>query len=211
MISEGDSTDSVPAIPDDSIPWDEVEGAARAIFSVWAYGREFEWAKECWRHFQAAGLATYEGEFETTVAYLRLVTLGRVYREFCAVMWDEDTTDYPLTDLAEELSINPVALGILAAREVEQDFDGAEDEHQLRERSLSSAITILRPEVFACLLEAYGGDLQLYSRMAATQNSQDGESEERDQEENLFDSSIFQPTGRNASALSYVSNGFRYD
>jgi hypothetical protein len=213
MTSDDNTKDKAPTIPDDSIPWEEVEDAARSIFSVWAFGSELEWARECWGHFQRAGLASYEGELETTAAYLRLVTLGSAYREFCAIMWDEDTTDIPLTHLSEGLPINPIALGLLAARDLDGDFEGACDEQALEARSLASAISLLLPEVYGCLTEAYGDEVQLYSRMARTQTSGDDEDEERDDsndnDEIFFHPSIFEPTGRNSSALSFVSNGFQ--
>lgn len=58
----------------------------------------------------------------------------------------------------------------------------------------------LRSEVHECLSEAYGSDMQLYSRMSKTNRIED---EDSDGEE-------FEVTGSNSVALSYVMNGFQH-
>jgi hypothetical protein len=177
--------------------WEEVEQAASKMFSVWTEGREREWAKEAWGHLHSAGLAGGNTALEITDANLQLVMLARIYEEFCGFAWDENPAT-PIEYLAEDLEIDPVALGILAAENQSVEFDGATDEHELREAALIAATEKHRAEIFECLKTACGGDIALYTRLSHTRS-----------EENDVDGEEFEVTGSNSSALNYVLNGFQ--
>jgi len=73
----------------DCILWDDIDSQASDMFKVWLCGGELEWAEECWRFFQKAGLADCEPWIEHTRSLLRLVTLARIYQEFSGFKWDE--------------------------------------------------------------------------------------------------------------------------
>ena len=181
----------------DNLTWEEVEKAASKMFNVWLGGDELEWAKEAWNHLTAAGLASSETILDVTAAKLRLVALARIYQEFCGLAWDEDPetpVDYP----AEDLEIDPVALGILAARVNPDEFEEFSDDYELREAALLAATDSQRQEIFECLRAAYGDEFKLYSRLWHT-NSPLTEDTEGDE---------FEVTGANISALGYVMNGF---
>lgn len=181
----------------DHIQWEEVETAASKMFSVWSGGGELAWAKECWGHLSQADLTGNSTVMETTASYLCLVALARIYEEFCGCAWDENP-ETGATTLAEDLEIDPVALGILAAASGKDDFDEASDDYELREVALLIVTDAMRGEIFACLAKAYGNENKLYSRMAQTKRLPDeaGSADE------------FEVNGPNLSALNFVCNGF---
>jgi len=182
----------------DRVTWEDVATAASKMFHVWCGDGEIKWVEECWRHLGEAGLTEKTTLLEETATYLRLVTLAQVYEEFCGCAWDENP-DSSLSDFADELEINPLALGILGATASPDAFDDAAEDYELRNAALFAISDSQRPEIFACLCKAYGGDVQLYSRMSKTNQSA---SDEDDGDE-------FEVTGSNGVALSYVMNGFR--
>jgi hypothetical protein len=179
------------------VNWTDVEDAAREMFRVWVDGGELQWARECWQHLTKKGLTSNSSLLEENAVYLRLVALARYYAEFCERAWDE-VLDRSLDDTAENLDIDPVALGILAATARPKAFKHVVDESELREEALEAVTSAMRREIFDCLAEAYGGDIALYSRMSQTNRSSD---EEDDGDE-------FDVSGYNMRALEYVRNGF---
>ena len=190
--------------------WEEVQHAAAQMFSVWVNGTELEWAKEAWNHLHAAGLASGETILEVTAAKIRLVTLARIYHEFCGVAWEENP-ETPVNDLAENLEINPTALGILVPKGKIEQVDCSID-YNLREAALIEVTDSQRREIFRCLKAAYGGDVQLYTRMYHThprwaEVSRDEDSDEERDEDTEGDE--FEVNEGNSHALSYVMNGFQ--
>jgi hypothetical protein len=179
--------------------WADVEAAATKMFSVWHDGSELEWAKEVWGHLYAAGLVGGETVVEVTVANLRLVALARIYQEFSGLAWDENP-ETPMEYLAEDLKIDPVALGILAAAGDIGEFEDFTEECDLREAALIAATNAQRAELFQCLKTAYGGETQLYTRLWHTRSADVEEDSEYEE---------FNVTGPNSMALKFVMNGFR--
>lgn len=184
----------------DRVAWEEIAPAASKMFHVWCGSGETKWVEECWQHLGEAGLTDKTTLLEETATYLRLVSLAQVYEEFCGCAWDENPGT-PLSDLADELEIDPLALGILGAIAGPDAFDDEADDSELREIALSAATAKQRVEIFSCLCKAYGGAVQLYSRMSKT-NQQAGEEDNGNE---------FEVTGSNGIAISYVMNGFRLD
>ncbi len=183
---------------DEIIVWNDVSSAAGRMFRIWGAGGELEWAEECWGHFQKAGIAGQVSDIARTSSLLRLVTLARIYEEFSGFAWEENP-ETPIDYFAENLNIDPVALGILAARATSDSFDDTcdEDGSQLRELALTFVSDAQRKEIYACLCAAYGDDIQLFSRMSRTHPSSDRDS---------FDE--FEVTAGNCQGLQYVQNGF---
>jgi hypothetical protein len=155
-------------------------------------------------HFERAGLTSGTGVVEETKSYLRLVALARIYEEFSSYMWDENP-DTPLSFLAENLEIHPMALGIIASRDPGFKCDEIHDEGTLHEHTLSAAINQLRSEIHGCLVEAYGTPKALYSRMAKTTESTDPE--ETSESDDSLDE--FSPTEPHVRAWGFVSNAFQ--
>jgi hypothetical protein len=182
----------------DDIQWEDISKAASNMFRCWYGDGEIRWVKECWGHFQEAGLAGNATSLEGTASLLRLVCLARIYEEFSGLAWDENP-DTPISYLTEDLTLDPVALGILGAQASPDAFDDLEDESELRDAAITAATDAQRSEISDCLAKAYGGDVQLYSRMYHTRGS----------DEDANDGYEFEVTGPNSVALSYVMNGFQ--
>lgn len=183
----------------ETIAWEEVEPAAKKMFNVWIDGGEVEWAKECWAHFEAAGLTDASTVIEGTRSLLRLVALADIYREFCALAWEEDYGDAPISYLAEHFALPSIALGWLASEAGAEVPDDALEDCDLEEPALKAITSELRDEIHLCLCKAYGGPNQLYSRMSRTNHPM---ADEDDEDE-------FEVTPQNAMAFEFVSQGFR--
>lgn len=181
-----------------NLGWDEIEQAAKKMFNVWIDGGELKWAKEAWRHLRAAGLTSSTSTLEVTAAKVRLVTLARIYQEFSGFAWDENP-ETPLDYLAEDLEIDPVALGILAGRASPNGFEELTDDDSVLGAALLTVTDSQRAEIFDCLRKSYGDENKLYSRLWHTRSLL----AEKDSEEDEW-----QVTGPNCAALQYVSNGF---
>lgn len=179
----------------DTVPWEEIESAARQMFHVWMGNGEIEWVKECWDHFESKGLTRNTGPLETTATHLRLLALVRIYEQFCGYAWDENP-ETPLSYLSEKLRIDPLALGILAGAALPTIFNADLDEFDLLDAALIAATDAMRKEIHTCLADAYGGDLALYSRMATTHLPTDADADE------------FRITSINYPALEFVTEGF---
>lgn len=182
----------------DRITWEKVSKAASKMFHVWCGDGEIRWVEECWGHLAEADLTGNGTPLEATATALRLISLARIYEEFCGLAWDENP-ETSIDCLAEDLDLDATALGILGAQASPDAFEHAEDEYELREAALTAAADARRQEIFECLSKAYGGAVPLYSRMSQTNQSAE---EENDQDE-------FEVTGSNGVALSFVMNGFQ--
>jgi hypothetical protein len=186
------------------IPWDEVEDPAGQMFRVWSFQGELKWAKECWEHFEKAGLTSREDLLEETKSYLRLIALAKIYEEFSGYMWDENPRT-PISYFAEELDINPIALAVIAKEDPDFEAGGIDDEHKLHEHALEMAVRQFRGEIHGCLADAYGGENALYSRMARTTEGTDLE----ENPELADDMEEFSATVSHSRAWSFVSNAFQ--
>lgn len=185
---------------DDHMRWEDVSEAAEEMFCVWSGDGEITWVEECWRHLSEAGLTGNDTVLDATETSVRLVALARIYQEFSGLAWDENP-ETPLSDLAEDLEIDPLALGIIAGTTGSGSFDAAIDQYELYELTLLAATEEKRSEPFRCLCKAYDGEIGLYSRMSKT-NQSTGDEDDEDE----FDGTI-----HNADAFAYVKNGFQYD
>jgi len=135
---------------------------------------------------------------KVTAAKLHLVTLARIYQEFCGLAWDENP-DTPVEYLTEDLNIDPVALGILSASSDSENVNDAVDDHELLEAALTAASDGQRQEIFEQLKAAYGSDVALYARIWHTRSNPDGQHANEE----------FEPTAGNCIALQYVMKGFQ--
>jgi hypothetical protein len=182
------------------VTWEDVQEAAAKMFDVWVDGTELEWAKEAWTHLSAAGLTRGTTILEITTANLRLLTLSIIYQEFCGLAWDTNP-ETPVDFLAEDLQIDPVALGILAGSDGTAEFENFDDDYDLREAALITVTKRQKPAIFQCLKAAYGSDIKLYSRLWHTRN----ESLEDDMADTAEEFEITPPNG---CAIQYVLKGF---
>lgn len=160
------------------VGWDEIESAAAGMFDIWTSGGDLAFAREAWEHLRAAGLADDDTPALATQARLRLIALYRIYEGFCLAKWNENP-DTPIAFLAEDLQIDRLALGLLAAPHMHPGDWLAVDEFEMYEVALAAAVKALRPEVLDCLKKAYGGDSALYQRLSRTRSNND-EYDDRD-------------------------------
>jgi hypothetical protein len=124
-------------------------------------------------------LTSDEGVYDLTRTYLRLIALRLIYGEFCAAKWDQEF-ETPVSYLVEDLEINLLALGLMASSGLERGSELMGDEFALREAALTAAIETLKPGIFSCLLNAYGGAIGLYSRLSRTAGNLDKDDEAGD-------------------------------
>lgn len=129
----------------------------------------------------AAGLTGATTILEITATKLRLVTPARIYHEFCGLAWDENP-DWPVSYLVENLEIDPVALGILAAATPHRnDFEELTADDSLTDDALLAVVNSQRTEIFKCLSAAYGDAIRLYSRIWHTRSKHAEEGSEYDE------------------------------
>ena len=182
------------------IGWEDVRPYAAEMFNIWVSESALEFAREAWGHFNSAGLVKDKTLIEITSTKLRLVTLARIYEEFCSAAWEENS-DGSISRLAEEFGIDSTALGILVPPGNIGQFDHAADADELRETALWIVTEGQRDEIFECLKAAYGGELGLYLRLRRTNSSR----EYANEEEELDD------WDETTDDFQFVFNGFRKD
>lgn len=149
-----------------AVEWNEISDAASGIFNVWTSGGDLDFAKESWSHLAAGGLTSDDCVYDSTRTLLRLIALRLIYGEFCAAKWDEQS-ETPISYLVEDLEIDPLALGLIAGDYLAPGSEQG-DPFSLRAAALEAAVERLKPEVFACLMNTYGGSIELYSRLSRT-------------------------------------------
>ncbi len=177
------------------VEWEEIEKAAAGMFNIWTSGGDLAFAKECWRHLTVAALTEDDSVVSRTETYLRLVALRLIYGGFCATKWDENA-ETELTYLAENLEIDQIALGLLAAPHIERGGIIFEDEYDLREAALTVAVDAVRSDVFECIRNAYGGQTGLYLRMSRTAGNED-----------IDDEADLDPYSNNLIAFNFTERG----
>jgi hypothetical protein len=135
------------------IAWDELEEIGKLAFDVWVDQPELNWAKEAWARLSEKGLTRYADELEKTEVKMRFLALAGLYHDFCYKGWGE--TSCPMYRMwIDEMEISGVRLGQLVGRDPGVSGEEEDDLHYSAARKL---IRKARPEVFAALLEAYGG------------------------------------------------------
>ena len=179
------------------LEWNEIESVADCAFNVWVGTPEREWAKSMWLLLEKQDLTSYEDDFEWHRAVFRFLALGGIYRDYCAVAWDEHT-DRWYWDWVDSIEIKPFILGQLYGRETTEDYD---DELS---NVLSVLVELERSKVVVALSEGLGGDLELYlslsmSRSTAVDPDEEGAGDS--------ESDHLEPTGRNSNALFWVQEG----
>jgi hypothetical protein len=136
-----------------TLDWDEIEPAAREAFRIWSSGSDFDWAKEVWSRLVQAGFCDYESAQRRHLVIARFLALASIYRDWCAVAFDESHADEPQF-WVEDLEIEPFYLGQLVREPLGDDPDDA----------IAGAWAILlhreRPRVVQALLTVYGGQVE---------------------------------------------------
>jgi hypothetical protein len=131
------------------VNWDQLRPLAEEVFRIWTDGGDLRWAQEAWEHVTAAGLANYSTTLDRVVVDIRLMTIGSIYRDWCAVAHDERQDDEP-TYWLDGTDISLVHLGQLIGSE-----DDLGDEDQA-ENAIHALILRERPRILKTLLAGFG-------------------------------------------------------
>src|SRR2546429_185370 len=98
------------------LAWSEVSPAAEMAFAIWLGHPELEWACSAWKVLVRAGLATYRNERQRCHVVIRLLALGGLYHDFCAIGWEE-YIEPEYVHWAQELGVTAFRVGQLVGRD----------------------------------------------------------------------------------------------
>jgi hypothetical protein len=135
-----------------NVGWEDVERIAEEAFTIWVGYPERRWAKRAWSCLIDAQLADGSDPLERLRAYVRFLVLASLYRDWCAIVWDEPYDD-EACDWLSAVDVNPVHVGQLLGRgvTVPDDLDASLDE------ALSFLMARERTAVVKVLVEGFGG------------------------------------------------------
>jgi hypothetical protein len=180
------------------LSWNAVRGAAEAAFEVWESGGELQWAEEVWKRTVATGLANYSNELERHRVAILFLGLAGLYRDFCALAWDErDAPAY--SDWAEELYLNDFVLGQIAGPNARAEKYDA----------LNRLVNTARPQVMDLLTQLFGNINRLFCAMwRAGPDSANERDDDCEGGEMLTDDQILNdPTPEKVAAYSWLRDG----
>lgn len=109
--------------------WDQIAPSVASLFSVWSHDNNIVWVKTAWQALNEQGLTRFKNQQEKQDAILNLLTLARIYHQFCDRAFgitDDSENLIPmwLDDLEEsEMYISLVRLGCLLHKEVNTNND----------------------------------------------------------------------------------------
>jgi len=131
--------------------WEDVAAAASEAFDVWTHKRELAWAKLAWERLSASNLVAYSNEIERHEAAILFLALVGLYRDFCAIAWEEraNPTYSSWTDCLE---LNHFVIGQLVGRD--PNTDG--------EEALDHLVARVRPKLVCALQQVFGSQNALF-------------------------------------------------
>lgn len=176
------------------LEWSDVEKAAQSAFNIWVGVPELAWAKQAWRILETQGLADYSGEFERHRVAIRFLALGGIYRDFCAVQWEE-SSDRWYSEWAVSLDLSLLILG--------QYYGHLAGEPLTEEASevLATLVENQRRAVVGALRTGFGGDAKLYESLARSREPRSAGSDgEHDQDH-------WEVTAQNSAGYEWVCEG----
>jgi hypothetical protein len=187
------------------LDWEDVRAAAEAAFDVWESGGELQWAKEVWGRTVAVGIANYSNEIERHRTAVLLLGLAGLYRDFCALAWEErDPPTYSYW--AEELNLDDFVLGQLVGP----------DPRIKKKDALNHLVNAARPQVVSLLEQFFGNVNSLFVSLWRTgtdsvnEEDDDGneEDDDGDEDERLSDAEILNDdTPEKVAAYSWLDSG----
>lgn len=176
------------------LEWSEVEAAAKAAFNVWVEAPELAWAEQAWRILETHGLTDYSDDFERHTVAFRLLALGGIYRDFCAVYWEEPT-DRLYSEWVASLDLSSLILGQLFGNLADEPL--AEDESE----ALAALVENERETVVDALRTGFGGDVKLYESLARSRKPSNTRPEDDSAED------PWETTFQNTAGYEWVSEG----
>jgi hypothetical protein len=180
------------------LDWMDVRSAAEAAFDVWESGSELEWAKAVWERTVVAGIANYSNEIERHKAAVLFLGVAGLYRDFCALAWEErDAPTY--SEWAEDLSLDDFVLGRLVGLDPRIQKDDA----------LNHLVNAARPQVVTLLTQLFGNLNSLFVSLWRTGPDRVNEQDDDDDgDEGLTDDEILNDaTPEKLSAYGWLDSG----
>jgi hypothetical protein len=129
--------------------WEDVKPLAAAIFRIWTNGGDLRWAEAAWDHFTRLGLASYSTPLERVLVDIRLMSIGSIYLDWCAVTHDERHDDDAVYWL-DATDISPIHLGQLVGADDDLGGEAPSD------YAIHTLIRKERPLVLRALLDGFG-------------------------------------------------------
>jgi len=176
------------------IEWPNVEAAAKAAFNVWVGAPELAWAEQAWRILETQGLTDYSDEFGRHTVAFRFLALGGIYRDFCAVYWEE-TTDRWYSEWVVSLELSPLILGQLYGQLTDEPL--TEEESEI----LTVLVENERKAVVDALRAGFDSNEKLYEVLA---RSREPQSTEPDDDHAL---DHWETTSQNSAGYEWVREG----
>jgi len=162
------------------IEWDDIEYAAKKMFSVWVDQPELLWARSAWKILEEAGLSEYDNELERHSVFFRFLVLGGIYRDFCCIAWEE-CTEKDYDEWAEYLDLDSFIIGLAYAKINEYD----PNDDLCQNDALKYLIEEKRSKVVCELIDSFDGVSGLYGTLWKSRQSYE-ETDYIDEEETEF-------------------------
>ena len=83
--------------------WADLGVLRDEVFSIWSDAPEQEWARKAWDCLSRDGLPQAPGVLARLQVRVRFCVLGSLYRDWCALVWDERHDDEPQKRFAQPL------------------------------------------------------------------------------------------------------------
>ena len=186
------------------ISFDEIKQAANKIIGgVWLTNRNKEFAKLCWKIFEDSNLTCYSNEVERMKVYMRLISIGRIYREFHGILEDE-YIEPEYEEWTGLLNITNFRLGQIVG--MNENFLEEEDEFQNYLNAMNYLSNQFRPEVYEALVKGLKGKEYLFLELYNTSLKEGNELNDIDDENEVSENSNQVPTISEVLGDNDISN-----
>jgi hypothetical protein len=111
------------------------------------------WAEQAWAHLTDARLTEYDGPLGRCRAYIRFLVLASIYRDWCALVWDEIHDDSAGSWLATIDDVSPIHIGQL----LRPDDDVSDNSQDALDEALNVLMQRQRTRVVAAVINGFGG------------------------------------------------------
>jgi hypothetical protein len=167
-------TDELPVVT-----WDKVRFIADEAFCIWVGQPELRWAEQAWLHLTKLGLTLDGTALVRLTVYVRFLVLASVYRDWCAIVWDEVHDDSPELWISES-DVDRLHIGQLLGPDVELD--------EFHEGIADALLTLMdreREAVVTALLAGFGSTEDLFIALWRSNKDPDDEQSVEDDDDRL--------------------------